>query len=184
MNGGDMWTIRPWVGRSYAEGVLGKRVFLLGESNYHKTDKRDDDYSNIVCENIEACAINGRARFFTKAAKVVLMAAGIRQVSREQVVDLWHRVAFTNYVQKVFESDRVRPSPEDWQFARAALSGALAAHRPEVIVAFGLELASHLTWLRDVAPDVKVVGLAHPSSVGFKYDRWVPVVAGAFAGSP
>src|SRR4051794_2363590 len=125
-----MGTIRPWVGRNYSEGVDGKRVFLLGESNYHRTDKPDDDYSNIVCENVRDCAINGRVRFFTKAAKVVLMAAGASRVSREQVVDLWNRVVFTNYIQNVFNSDRVRPSPEDWLLGRAVLTAQVAEHRP------------------------------------------------------
>lgn len=139
-----MGTIRPWVGRNYADGVRGKRVLLLGESSYHKTDNPDDDYSNIICENVEECAIKGRVRFFTKVAKVVLMAAGAGPVSREQVVDLWHRVIFTNYIEKVLKSDRVRPAPEDWLLGRAPLSRELAEHRPDVIVAFGLD--RHRTW--------------------------------------
>jgi hypothetical protein len=176
-----MGTIRPWVGDHYADGVGGTRVLLLGESNYHKTDKPDDDYSNIICENVEECAINGRVRFFTKVAKVVLMASGASGVSRDQVVDLWNRVIFTNYIQKVFKSDRVRPSAEDWPLGRAALSEELAKHRPDVIVVMGLDLASHLKWLREVAPNVTVATIAHPSSFGFTYAKWVPRVKEAFA---
>ena len=149
---------------------------LLGESNYHKTDKPEGDYSDIICENVKECAINGRVRFFTKVAKVVLMASGASSVSRDQVVDLWNRVIFTNYIQKVFKSDRVRPSAEDWPAGRAALSEELAKHRPDVIIVMGLDLASHLQWLPEVAPGVAIVAIAHPSSFGFTYAKWVPRV--------
>src|SRR5437764_13369456 len=106
--------IQPWVGRSYEEGIQGKRLLLLGESNYHRTDVPDADYSKIVCENVDECAIKGRVRFFTKAAKLVLMGSGLKRISRDDIVDLWHRVLFTNYVQKVFTNDRMRPSEDDW----------------------------------------------------------------------
>jgi len=43
----------------------------------------DADYSNIVCENVDECAINERVRFFTKAAKLVLMAAGVQRGARD-----------------------------------------------------------------------------------------------------
>lgn len=43
----------------------------------------DADYSNIVCENVDECAINERVRLFTKAAKLVLMAAGVQRVARD-----------------------------------------------------------------------------------------------------
>ncbi|HZX94569.1 MAG TPA: hypothetical protein VFE90_08630, partial [Myxococcales bacterium] len=53
------------------------------ESNYHRADVPDADYSNIVCENVDECAINERVRFFTKAAKLVLMAAGVQRGARD-----------------------------------------------------------------------------------------------------
>lgn len=174
-----MFTIRPWVGKHYAEGVHGKRLLLLGESNYHRADVLDDDYSNIVCENVQACAIEGRVRFFTKAAKLVLMASGMTDISRESIVDLWHRVLFTNYVQKVFKSDRVRPEKEDWTAGQPSLLQLLTEHRPQVVLAFGVGLGSHLGWLQDAAPYVATVCVAHPSSFGFRYDEWVSRVSDA-----
>jgi hypothetical protein len=175
-----MQVIRPWVGRNYPESVSGNRVLLLGESNYDKSDEPETDYSNIVCENVEQCAINGRVRFFTKTAKLMLMAEGASLVSREQCVALWNRVAFNNYVPTVFKSNRVRPSPEDWLLGREALSAQVAEHRPDVVVALGLELGSRLGWLHEVAPEVNVVVVAHPSSFGFRYSQWVPRLATAF----
>lgn len=44
-----------------------------------------------------------------------------------------------------------------------------------------LELAAHLDWLRESQPQVAVVAIAHPSSFGFAYDKWVPRVREAFA---
>jgi hypothetical protein len=173
--------IRPWVGCPYGASVNGKRVLLLGESNYHKAGVPDANYASIVCENVTECAINGRVRFFTKAAKLVLMASGAQRVARADIVDLWQRVVFTNYVQRVFTSDRIRPSGDDWALARPALVDVLREHKPEVVVVFGLELASHLGWLRDAEPGMAVAAVAHPSSFGFRYERWVPVVAAAFA---
>lgn len=170
--------IRPWVGTNYEQGIDGKRVLLLGESNYDKATVRDADYSDIVCENVRDCAINGRVRFFTKTAKLVLKAAGRERISRDDIIDLWQRVLFTNYVPTVFASDRVRPSEDDWSLGRPALLQVLETHSPGVIVALGLALGSRLDWLSDAAPAVKVAAVAHPSSFGFKYERWTPVVAG------
>jgi hypothetical protein len=177
----DLGTIRPWVGNHYADGVLGKRVLLLGESNYDKAAKPQSDYSDILCENVRDCVFNGRVGFFTKAAKLVLMGTGATHISRQQVLDFWDRVLFTNYIQRVFRSDRARPSPEDWELGRPALSEVVSEHRPDIVIVMGLELRSHLDSLLDVAPDVGVIAVAHPSSFGFKYDKWVPTVRDAFA---
>jgi hypothetical protein len=159
--------------------VLGKRVLLLGESNYDPSDTPTDD-PNIVRENVENCVFKGSVRFFTKAAKLVLMAAESTSGSREQVHDLWHRVAFTNYVQRVLRRARERPLPDDWTSARPALLKVLADHKPDVIVAMGLHLGSHLEWVHTVAANVALATVAHPSSFGFTYEKWVPQVKQAF----
>lgn len=174
-----MTTIRPWVGSNYQEGVRGRRVLLLGESNYDKAKVRETDYSNIVCENVQDCAINGRVRFFTKTAKLVLTAAGRERVSRGDIVDLWQRVLFTNYVPTVFTSDRMRPNEDDWSLGRPVLLRVLEMHKPDVLVALGLALGSRLQWLSEAAPRVAVAVVAHPSSFGFRYKSWTPVVARA-----
>jgi hypothetical protein len=127
---------------------------------------------------VRDCVFDSSVRFFTKVAKTVLLATGDAAISRDRVRDLWQHVTFSNYAPTVFRSDRQRPSPEDWQLGREALGEQVAEYRPEVIIVLGLELASHLDWLPAVALDVAVVAIAHPSSFGFKYDRWVPAVAG------
>ena len=175
-----MELIQPWVGKHYEDGVLGKRVLLLGESNYDKSETPADDYSGIVRENVEDCVFKGSARFFTKVARIVLMATGAGHSSRDEVRGLWQHVAFTNYIQKIFRSDRVRPSDDDWPAGKAALSKQLTEHNPQVIIVMGLELASHLEWLSSLSPHLAMATIAHPSSFGFKYDQWVPRVKEAF----
>jgi len=43
----------------------------------------DDDDSNIVSDNIEGCALNGRVRFVIKVAKLVLMGSRASGTDRE-----------------------------------------------------------------------------------------------------
>lgn len=174
----QMRMIQPWVGEHYADGVLGHRVLLLGESNYSKEPA--DDYTEIIRENVQDCVFKGTVRFFTKVATVLLLATGASRVTREQVRELWQHVAFTNYVQKVFHSDRVRPSADDWTEGRTALEVCLREHQPHIIIVMGLELATHLEWLPAVAPDVAVATIAHPSSFGFSYAKWVRPVEEVF----
>jgi hypothetical protein len=177
--------IQPWVGEHYSGGVLGACILLLGESNYHKTNTPDADYSQVVRDNVLDCVFkgNGSVAFFTKAAKIVLMAAGVEAISQREVRDLWNRIAFTNYVQKVLPGSRVRPAPEDWEHGRDVLSSVLAEHRPDVVIALGSGLTSHLTRLRDERPALVVVGVPHPSSFGFTYGSCIPQVRKALARS-
>lgn len=173
-----MGMIQPWVGEHYSEGVLGRRVLLLGESNYSK--EPGDDYTEIIRENVQDCVFKGSVRFFTKVAKLLLLATGASRVTRDQVRDLWHHVAFTNYIQKVYQSDRVRPSPDDWTEGRTALEVCLRMHQPHIVIVMGLELATHLEWLPAVEPELAMATIAHPSSFGFSYARWVQPVEEVF----
>jgi hypothetical protein len=180
MRKGQMRRIRPWVGRKYDEGVGGKRVLLLGESNYDPSPEPTAQDPNILLDNVKHCVFEGSVPFFTKAAKLVLMASGSTRISRDDIRDLWTRVAFSNYVQRILRRARERPSPEDWDLGREALSDLIADRRPEVIVAMGLHLASNLDWLSSAAPSVTVVPVAHPSSFGFAYAKWVGKVKRVF----
>lgn len=168
--------IRPWVGHSYASGVCGRRLLLLGESNYCS----EGDSTDIVRENVRTWILDRPVTFFTKAARLVLKAADAPHSTREQIRDLWQRIAFTNYVQRVLHEPRQRPSREDWVLGRPVLLSLLAELRPEVVVVLGTGLRDNLNWLGNESRGAIIVATAHPSSFGFKYADNVPIVRRGF----
>lgn len=113
-------------------------------------------------------------RFFTKVAKVVLMANGQAASRGTRLSTSGTASSSRTTSRRSSRATACRRRQKTGRFGRAALSEELAKHRPDVIIVMGLDLASHLEWLSEVAPDVTIVAIAHPSSFGFTYAKWVP----------
>ena len=177
-----MTPIRPWVGEHYERGIHGRRLLLLGESSYHRSAQRDEDYSNIICENVQDCVFNGSVPFFTKVAKILAMSSGATAFSQDGVRDVWRHIAFTNYIQTVLYDARQEPTEADWATGRPVLTDQLATLRPDVLIILGSRLAGRVQWIAEASPSTTVAAIAHPSSYGFSYEKWVPTLEQAIHG--
>lgn len=183
----------PWIGDNYSQGLLGKRVLVLGESHYDwEKDKPIDERPNVT-ERILNDQLAGyyTIRFYTHIAVTFLNKRPTLGDKRE----FWHAVSFYNYVQQsVGMGARIRPSTEMFQASESAFFEVLELHKPEVIVALGYELWRHLP--KQVTEDGMIeneagriltrhysyaggrclaCSIKHPSS-GFNGRSWHPLV--------
>ena len=185
-----MTVVKPWKGDCYQDGKLfGRRVLVLGESHYD-TDlppdsegralaASDEDFTIWCVRNL---AIVGPNPYFTKVANL-LLGTPHGTPSPERKAELWHGVAFANYVQWMFARPSKRgeparrPTEEMWMAAQAPLLTLVGTLRPDVLVVLGTEMSG---WLPSLPPEIVVASVAHPSSGGgWAYADWLSTVNSA-----
>lgn len=157
----------PWVGHRFrSEGLRGQRVLVLAEAHYGQPEQETPGFT-VECVNELALVEQGH-RFFTIIAKLLLDIPTGEALTLAQKRDLWGRIAFANYVQQ-FPGDRarIRPTPQMWADAEAALRELIDQVEPTAILVTGRELASRLPPL---PPAMTRIDIAHPSSFGFPVD--------------
>lgn len=184
---------RPWRGARYAEGFLGRRVLILGESHYHDLGDRIDDNPDITRQVVEL-QFDGSGTtysFFTHIAKTFVGPDLYLDAAAKAA--FWNQVAFYNYVQQsVGVGARVRPTDALWASGEAPFFEVLDELKPEVIVALGYELWNNLpntgrtgpqladqvrprTWIYPHAGGSSLAyGVIHPSSGGYSSTEWHP----------
>lgn len=165
----------PWVGKKYwLEGLSGVRVLLLGESHYGDAGTESPTFT---AEIVKEWAQSKRSRFFTVVQKLVLGLGASDWVSDEQRSEFWERVAFYNFVQAFSGGEpRVRPSAQMWSAAAKPFLATVEELKPQVLVVLGYELQGHLPI---IPPGIRVCEVQHPSSRGFRYERWQPTIRAA-----
>lgn len=165
-------TFDPWVGSKYwSDGFNGVRVLILGESHYGEpgTEK-----SVLTSEVVKEWAQQKRFRFFTVTQKLVSGLESNSWVSNEQRKEFWELVAFYNFIQTFPGSEpRYRPTQKMWSEAASPFLSTLEDLSPHVLVVLGYELQLHMP---ETPKKILVCSVQHPSSRGFRYEHWQPVV--------
>lgn len=127
----------PWVGREYTSETR-PRWFVLGESHYGKAGDETPDFTSKV---ILADVFNGRYRFFTQIAKLLLGSPPGSYLNDADLHALWERIVFYNFVQCfVGGAARIRPSQEMWRAAQDPFLKVLATTAPTHLLVLGWEL--------------------------------------------
>ena len=115
----------------------------------------------------------------------------------------WHSVAFYNYIEELLPGPGQAPPAPAWRAARPAFEVVLEALEPQALLILGARLWNHLpgptlcnghqdyvygplhageldghAWVYQI-PNGHVVaaGIRHPSSRGFNWEEWHPVVS-------
>ena len=165
-------TFLPWIGSRYmSEGIRGAKLLVLGESHYGREEDLTSDFTSRV---VQSKVYNGRHRFFTIIAKLILgKGAGvhIRQDEREWV---WDRIAFYNYVQSMAGVDpNGNITDSMWQEARQPFEDVVEVTSPDAILVIGQDLGSHLPDRigHSMRNEVEMLVINHVSR-GFSYDPW------------
>ena len=173
-----MRTFDPWVGSKYrAEGLAGTRVLILGESHYGEPGSECATYTIDV---VRTWAQAKRNRFFTVTHKLVSGYPPGSWVPDSERIEFWERVAFYNYVQSLTgPAPRYRPTERMWEDAAPIFLHTVRELEPHVVVMLGLELHDRAP---AVSPPVRVCGVQHPSSAGFTYAEWQPLVKAVIEG--
>lgn len=163
----------PWVGDLYStEGYLGKRLLLLGESNYLPPGGGDGDSPTLTRACVLYSALKGGGNGFgDRVLRLVTGADG--RLSPAQRLDFWHRVAFCNFIQGAMAGPRIRPTPAMWAAGREPFLETLNELAPHAVLVLGKALGSYVP----PAPiGVSVYKVNHPSSRGFSRREWIPKI--------
>jgi hypothetical protein len=175
----------PWIGPRYEEGVDGVRILILGEAHY--VGDAVDNHPELTTQIIEDCHTgNRKLPYFTKLTR--LLQRGL------DIEDIWPRVAFYNFIQEpVLGGARTRPTQDQWCEGRAPYQRRLTELEPDLVIATGKDLWERLprrgmveqegndsggvATLRPNGARSPLTGfIHHPSSGGFSYGRWLPIV--------
>ena len=121
----------PWEGSRYrTDGYLGKRLLLLGESNYLPPEGGTAQ-PWMTRSIIEGLAIPQGGGYSDRVLRLVTGVDG--PLSRAQREDFWQRVAFCNFIQTALTGPRVRPTPTMWAAGRESLLQTIGELEPQAI---------------------------------------------------
>lgn len=181
---------QPWIGSNYGpRSRFGMSVMLLGLSHYREfEDVELQNYTqHVLRRHIEGS--NDRSRYWTKCARTVS-----RKMER---AEFWDSVIFYNYVQDfVGSGPRKDPTLDQLATSWGPFLRVVTQHQPDVIIATGKFLWEVLSEklphtktqrrngrdllyakLLEAAPGAGILGyINHPSSGGYCYATWRPIV--------
>jgi hypothetical protein len=136
---------RPWEGVNYAEGFNGKKILLLGDSQYNTGDEDGDFVHNLV-ENFigykeRNCPHAGYMNTYTKFTNILFG----EKVDSKTTINFWQSIAFYNYVQKSQEGHSISPTNEEFDDSQSAFVEVLEDYQPDLVIVWGWRLWGRIT---------------------------------------
>lgn len=189
---------KPWIGDNYQQGISGRKVLVLGESHYCANPA---DATSFITVEVISDLLNPASGFeaykntYTKFAKALSGKTG--NMSAAEKSQLWHSVAFYNYVQEPITGPRTSPAEAQFKRSEQAFKEVLEALNPDVVIVWGHRLYNHLPGYGNQGPDIsgpdgatfetwvypfsngteaRVLGIDHPST-GFTPEYWHNVIS-------
>ena len=139
----------PYIGEKYQQGYQGKKVLVLGESHYSADENRnasldDPTFTNYIVQEYINYQKGERGhsnwmKTFTRFVKAFYN----RNLSANEIVNFWERVAFYNYVQEPMATPRQSPTTEQFTKSEKAFWEVLEVCQPDIIVVW-----SHRLWVK------------------------------------
>lgn len=96
----------PWVGDTYS--INSVRLLVVGESHYAGEDLPPE---NITCDVVNGYAITpDQNNFFRPITELLRSGTALGLSSSSSPSEVWHRVAFVNFVVAICEVAKTRPT--------------------------------------------------------------------------
>ena len=169
-----MRTFDPWIGSRFkTDGLRAMRLLILGEAHYGTGDA--EHRRRHTTEIVRLLGQQGRYRFYTVTQRLV--SGEQARLTDAERADFWEQVAFYNYIQ-AFPGPKAqwRPTPEMWAAAREPFLQTIDEVAPRIVLVLGRELYRNIP---QIPASISVCAVQHPSSRGFRYSQWQPVVRAA-----
>lgn len=188
---------KPWVGKSYTQGIDGKRVMALGESHYCDTPEEalPDITSNVVNYYLsQEREHEGWMNTYTRFASALTSG---KPLSITERIEAWNKILFYNYVQVPIVGPRVAPTSEQFATGEKPFFELLEKYRPHRVLVWGKRLYNNLPQQGNEQPGielpngrsievwgytlsdgsvVKLLPITHPSAPMFSPRKWYPVI--------
>lgn len=185
----------PYIGEKYQQGYQGKKVLVLGESHYSADEEGnasldDPTFTNYIVQEFINYQNGEREHSswmntFTKFAK----AFHNGDLSANEIVNFWERVAFYNYVQEPMAAPRQSPTTEQFTKSEKAFWEVLEVCQPDIVVVWGDRLWVKMPYTGEYQPkentlinkgkgfyyykvgnkEIAAMYILHPSAQKFQY---------------
>lgn len=176
----------PWIGSQYEASDFGCRILVLGESHY---GRKEDERHTFTQELTRAYVNRSWSHKFWTVIGQTLIGRPHWEFER---ADVWHHVAFYNFVQKMVIEPQRTPSDSDRRNASLAFFEVLEVLKPDIVVACGWRLWSWLPDTWEVGAEYRykdqsvqsrryrtgensfaeTIAIKHPSSRGYDWQKW------------
>jgi len=205
----------PWFGDNFKQGFSvdenqnislankgGKKILVLGESHYCANLKDDiPELTQNVLDRYIAFLKGGEfepwMNTFTKFGKALMD----KDLTKEEVLNVWNHLAFYNYVQSPLSGPRLSPSDEQFENSVVSFFEVLKVMCPDYIIAWGYRLYSAMpendgesimgragdpildtegeeyhTWLYTIGKhSIPLLEMRHPSA-SFSWEYWGKII--------
>ena len=148
----------PFVGDEYNVGINGKRILVIGASFYcvkkncpffkdcTNTEKKDSSLYDLICPFKEGDDLKHEPQYAIEDYEQYTVYRNFAQVIQplvENDIDVWQRLAYTNYVQFFLPSFRTKKSYLSLRDFEAFEETVLQL-QPDVIITWGVDTISAL----------------------------------------
>lgn len=147
---------KPYVGKNYFEGYLGKKLLILGESHYCDGNKCNETEICLQLPDCNSFTKDRLSEFFDYKKGILEAESWMRTFTRftnvflgekvgdEDLLRFWDRVMFYNYVQYPTQGPRKSPTKQDFENSETAFFEILEEYRPDLIIIWGARLEKEL----------------------------------------
>ena len=174
---------------------------ILGESHYTKDPLTNETTQIVVRDMLAPTPVSAAGKkepvqwknAFHRTVGLFNKGVWTDMETRRQ---FWSSVVFYNFIQvKVGELPRTRPTPEMWLEAAKPCEEVVATHKPDFVLVWGKDLWGNLPPSLNQGTEMSptgqtaictngdcssfLFGIKHPSSFGWRYDHWTPLVVAA-----
>jgi hypothetical protein len=171
----------PWVGKNYGNNENEPKILILGLSTYDRDPSEGRTTSQLIAEY----ARDGGNGPFVSRIRNVFSHEG------ETPKDLWDRVAFTNYIQRVMSESGERNTAQDWEEAKEPFWEVCKKIKPDIVAAVSFTMYDRLPeggelyksmkhkedsmeiWKYDIDErSMYVCKMRHPAAYEFRAEAW------------
>ncbi|MDL2303756.1 uracil-DNA glycosylase family protein [Bacteroides sp. OttesenSCG-928-D19] len=133
----------PWVGKTYEQGVNGKKIMILGESHYcnHPSEAIATLTIDVIQDLFDPNSEHeGYKNTYTKFERALIG----KPLSWKEKESVWNSVIFYNYVQTPISGARQSPTTQEFASSEEAFFEVLNKYQPDCIIAWGKRLYNNL----------------------------------------
>ena len=145
---------KPWVGKSYNQGYLGKQILVLGESHYCGHCKENNQCGDLsinddACRNFTTNTIKSflnyqkgeeaHCRWMNTNTKFTNVFHN-EKVNVETMLQFWDSIIFYNYVQFGTDGPRISPKKSEFSESEKAFFEVLKEYKPDIVIVWGKRL--------------------------------------------
>lgn len=153
----NLYSFRPWVGKSYTNGISGKRIMVLGESHYcaNENDATPEITNRIIADLFNPDSEHeGYKNTYTKFIRA--LSGDFSLSSAEAKKKWWDKVLFYNYVQFPISGARKEPNSKEFNDSADAFFDVLNLYKPDYILVWGDRLYNNLPRCGHQLPDLQI----------------------------